>query len=177
MKKFPGSVIDKTDITGKQFLDGMFGGASGMVMSQVKELTGLSAPAIQNWINRKWLSHPQGKRYNEDQVARILIINMLRKTMSLEDITKLLFYVNGVAGDYRDDIIAESELYGYICEIVFSNADEGSVDKIISDTVKPFRERRVGDVNKLKTALKIIYLNHIAGEYIDKSEELLSQVK
>ena len=177
MAKFPGSIIEKSALSGKQFLDGMFNGVSGLVMSQIKEFTGLNTPAIQNWINRGWLSRPVRKKYNEDQVARILIINMLRETMSLENVDKLLFYVNGVADDEDDDIISEAELYGYICDIIFSSADDETVSDRIEETVKNFKERRPGDVSRLKTALMIVYLNNAAEKYIHRSENLLKTIK
>lgn len=177
MANFPGSIITKTDISGRQFIDGMFNGASGLVMSQIREFTGLNTPAIQNWINRGWLSRPTGKRYNENQVARILIINLLRETMSLENVTKLLFYVNGVAGDESDDIISETELYGYICDIIFKDGVNYDIDGVISETVKNFSERRPGDVERLKKALKIVYLNYKAGLCIQASEKMLGSLQ
>lgn len=176
MQYFPGSIIEKSSLTGKQFLDGMFSGVSGLVMSQIREFTGLNTPAIQNWVNRGWVSRPKGKKYSEDQVARILIINMLRQTMQLESVAKLLFYVNGVAGDETDDIIYESELYGYVCDILFSDADDDTVDRYIDDIIRGFRERRPGDAKRLKTALKIIYLNCKASKYISRAEQMLTDL-
>ena len=176
MVYFPGSIIEKTEISGKQFLDGMFGGTSGLVMSQIRELTGLNTPAIQNWVNRGWISHPINKKYHEDQVASILIINMLRETMLLDDIAKLLYYVNGVAGDERDDIIRESELYGYICEILFSDATDQTVNDYIDKVVESFCERRPGDTLKLKKALKVVYLNCVAIKNIHRAQRALKQL-
>ena len=176
MVKFPGSIIEKSELSGKQFIDGMFNGVSGLVMSQIKEFTGLQNPAIQNWVNRGWVSRPIGKKYNKDQVARILIINMLRESMSLENVAKLLFYVNGVAGDYRDDIISESELYGYICDILFSDATDATVDAFIDETVKNFHERKSGDIIRLKNALKVVFLNRMAIKYLHRSERFLNTI-
>lgn len=173
MAFYPGSIIEVTDLSGKQFLDGMFIGTNGLVMSQIRDFTGLNNPAIQNWINRGWLTRPQNKRYNVNQVARILIINMLRETMSLESITKLLYYVNGVAGDVRDDIICEGELYGYICDVVFSPATDADIDRHIEETVSCFKERRPGDCERLKIALKIVYYNYSAGRYVALSNGIL----
>ena len=70
---FPGTTIEKTKSDGKTFLGGMFIGTGGLVMKQICALTGLNTPAIQNWVNRGWISHPVGKTYNKDQVARIFI--------------------------------------------------------------------------------------------------------
>jgi len=176
MVKFPGSIIEKNHLSGKEFLDGMFNGVSGLVMSQIKEFTGLNTPAIQNWVNRGWISHPIAKKYNQDQVARILIINALRETMSLENVAKLLFYVNGVAGDKTDDIIPESELYGYMCEIIFSEATDQTLNAHVDEIVKNYKERKEGDGVRLKTALKIVYLNCVAGKYICRAERILNEL-
>lgn len=173
MEYFPGSIIKRNALSGKQFLEGMFYGTNGLVMSQIRDFTGLNTPAIQNWINRGWLTHPQNKRYTLNQVARILIINTLRETMSLESITKLLFYVNGVAGDTRDDIICEGELYGYICDVIFSPATDDTIDDCVEDIVKNFVEKNPGDSLRLKTALKIVYFSYTANTYMKLSECML----
>ncbi len=175
---FPGSVIEKNELTGREFLRGMFIGSKGMVMSQIRDLTGLNTSAVQNWINRKWLSHPQGKKYNIDQVARILIINMMRNTMSLENIAALLFYLNGVAGDVSDDTICESELYGYICDMLFFEASfNASPSELIESVTTGFSERREGDFDKLKNTLKVIYYNAMANKYASAAEKLLTAIK
>lgn len=172
---FPGTVIVKNGLTGKQFLDGMFVGTGGLVMSQIREMTGLNAPAIQNWANRGWISRPQGKRYTEDQVARILIINMLRETMQLESVAKLLYYVNGVAGKESDDIISESELYGYISDIMFDATDDAA-DEVIKRVTAGFAERRPGDLSRLVRALKAVYFSLEASRYMEKASVALSEL-
>ncbi len=174
---FPGSIIEKNKLSGREFLNGMFNGSKGLVMSQIRDFTGLNVTAIQNWINRGWLSHPTAKKYNIDQVARILIINMLRRTMSLEDISKLLFYINGVAGDKRDDVINESELYGYVCDMAFAESDKNDLDGLVDEVTENFAERRAGDTEKLKTTLKIIYFNTVAQKNISRAETLLEGIK
>lgn len=174
---YPGSVIEKKELSGGEFLNGMFNGSKGLVMSQIRDFTGLNTTAIQNWINRSWLSHPTAKKYNIDQVARILIINMLRRTMSLEDIARLLFYLNGVAGDKRDDVINESELYEYICIMADGTDDLSETDELIEEVTADFKERRSGDKEKLKTTLKIIRFNMAAQANISYADELLKSIK
>ena len=174
---YPGSVIEKNALSSGEFLRGMFNGSKGLVMSQIKDFTGLNQSAIQNWINRSWLSHTTAKKYNIDQVARILIINMLRRTMSLENIAKLLFYLNGVAGDKRDDVINESELYEYICDMEAETDGADGVDGLIEKVAANFSERRAGDREKLKTTLKIIRFNMVAQTNIAYAEGLLKEIK
>ena len=105
LTRYPGTTTTKTELSGKQFIDGIFLATSGLVMSQLNELTGLKTPALQNWVNRGFLSRPENKKYNKEQTARILIINFLKQGMSLDDISKLLFFVNGKTDDLGDDII------------------------------------------------------------------------
>ena len=83
----------------------------GLTLSQLSTLTGLGGSTIQNWIKRGWVSATIGKKYSEKQVLRILLINMLRSAMKLEDIAKLMSYVNGDVDDNSDDIIADIHLY------------------------------------------------------------------
>ena len=90
----------------------------GLLLSQVTELTGLGAATIQNWVKRGWVSNPVNKRYGELHVARILLINLLRPAMKLENIAALLRYVNGSVDDRADDIIPETQLYSLLCSVL-----------------------------------------------------------
>ena len=66
----------------------------GLTLAQVRELTGLEASTIQNWVKRGWVKNPEGKRYGEEQVMRIILINMMRGSMQLEQIAFLMSYIN-----------------------------------------------------------------------------------
>ena len=85
--------------------------AGGMVLSQVSSITGLEAYTIQNWVKRGFLAPPQNKRYDLEQVCRIIIINMLKGALSLEKICSLMQYINGNLTDESDDIIDDAVLY------------------------------------------------------------------
>ena len=85
--------------------------AGGMVLSQVSSITGLEPYAIQNWVKRGYLSPPEKKRYSQRQLSRILIINMLRLSLPLEQICGLLQYINGHLDDEADDLIDDTQLY------------------------------------------------------------------
>ena len=90
----------------------------GLTLSQLSKLTGLEGTTIQNWIKRGWVSATKGKKYSEKQILRILLINMLRKAMKLDDIAKLMVYINGDVEDTSDDIIEEILLYDILCRII-----------------------------------------------------------
>ena len=90
----------------------------GLVLSQVAQLTGLEPYTIQNWVKRGFLPPPVKKKYSRRQLCRIFIINMLRDSMQIERICRLLSYVNGRLDDEGDDIIDDSALYLRIVDLV-----------------------------------------------------------
>ena len=85
--------------------------AGGMVLSQVAAITGLEPYTIQNWVKRGFLSAPKNKRYDMEQVCRIITINMLKGSLTLEKICSLMQYINGDLTDESDDIIDDAVLY------------------------------------------------------------------
>ena len=85
--------------------------AGGMVLSQVASITGLEPHTVQNWVKRGYLTPPQKKKYTQRQLCRILIINMLRLSLPLEQICGLLQYINGHLDDESDDLIDDKVLY------------------------------------------------------------------
>jgi DNA-binding transcriptional MerR regulator len=88
----------------------------GLVLSQVCQLTGLEGHTIQNWIKRKFLSPPAKKKYTRNQLCRILNINLLKDTFTLEQAVTLLGYINGNFDDTGDDLIDDSQLYAYLVD-------------------------------------------------------------
>lgn len=175
---YPGTTVKKSDLNGKQFLNGIFMGTNGLIMQQLKELTGVTTPAVQNWVSRGFIPRPINKRYSKDTTARIFIINVLRNTMSLEDIKKLLVFVNGNPENREDDIIPESELYSYFCEIVFSEEfSYKTVNRLIKAVTETFKERYPGSKQRLEKALEIICINHLANNLLNKSQNLLLNVE
>ena len=85
--------------------------AGGLTLGQVASITGLEAYAIQNWVKRGFLSPPQNRRYNLEQLCLIITINMLKGALTLEQICSLLGYINGDLADDSDDIIDDAILY------------------------------------------------------------------
>ena len=87
----------------------------GLSLSQLSQLTGLTASGIQNWVKRGWVPHPVEKRYGRFQVARVLLLNLLRPAMQLERIVALLALLNGEVDDPHDDRLSEVTLYNMLC--------------------------------------------------------------
>ena len=81
--------------------------AGGLVLSQVTQVTGLEPYIIQNWVRRGFLAPPKQRKYTRRQLSRILMINALKSTLSIEQICKLLSYINGALDDEGDDTIDE----------------------------------------------------------------------
>ena len=86
----------------------MMGGVS---LGQIVTLTGLEPYQIQNWVRRGYLAPPENKRYTLRQLCRILNINLMKNTLTMESICSLLSYINGRLDDERDDLIDDTELY------------------------------------------------------------------
>ena len=181
----PGTVIPAENgkgPVGSGFLTGIFSVTSGLMLSQIREITGLDAPALQNWIKRGWVSSPVGKRYNIDQIARILIINMLRDAFQLEKIAFLMAYINGSVDDRLDDIIPESILYEYICSIIDRCQNGGFINrenlkKIIVDCTGDYREIIPGSTERLYNALEIIILAYESAQIKTMAENLLGDIR
>lgn len=181
----PGTVIpveNGSGPVGAEFLTRIFSVTSGLMLSQIKEITGLDTPALQNWVKRGWVSSPVGKRYNIDQVARILIINMLRDAFQLEKIAFIMSYINGKVDDASDDIIPESVLYDYICCIIdkcqscdFNNKE--NLNQLILECTNDYTEVIPGSTERLHNALEIIILAYESAQIKMKAENLLNMIR
>ena len=94
--------------------DGLFASmflAGGLTLSQVSAVTGLESHTIQNWVKRGFLPSPRGKRYDMEQVCRIINMNLLKGTLPLEQICSLMTYLNGCLSDESDDLVDDTMLY------------------------------------------------------------------
>ena len=179
MAVYPGTTVTvKGNVSGKQFLSGLFMGNGGIVMQQLNALTGIKTPTLQNWVSRGFIPHPQNKRYTKDATARIFIVNAMRDTMSLEEIKKLLIYVNGNPDNREDDIIPESALYGYFCEVIFDeNFSFKRVNELIAKVIANYEEKLREAKHRVKTALEIICVNYLANDLLSRSKTLLNSIE
>lgn len=162
---------------GSDFLNNIFYISDGIMLSYIRDITGIDGTTLQNWVKRGWVLNPKNKLYSKEQVARILIINMVRDTMQLSKITDLLTYINGDIADLSDDIIPESVLYDYLCKaITLCNNTECSIDSIISDVTADYNEKLENAAYRLRKAMKIILLSYIAAKYKSMADEEMSEV-
>lgn len=174
---FPGTVIERSGQDADSFLLGIFAVTKGLMLAQVREITGLDTSAIQNWVNRGWVQKPVDKRYSVDHLARIMIINMLRDVMKLENIAALLTYINGEAGNTSDDVMKESELYCHLCKILdninFETVlTETELDNIVQQEIDGYIEPFPGARKRLVEGIKIILI-YFASSIIKKRADIL----
>lgn len=181
----PGTVLDRKamgDVTGKEFLSKIFYITDGIMLSQIKEISGIDGSTLQNWVKRGWVENSKLKRYNIDQVAHILIINMLRNCMQLDRIAFLIKYINGRVDSRGDDIISDSELYDYICRILdkLMRDENGCTFETLrsciqSETVE-YEERVSGAARRLHNALEIIITAHYSSILKKHTDEKLNEI-
>ncbi|MBR1751337.1 MAG: DUF1836 domain-containing protein [Ruminococcus sp.] len=135
----------------------------GVTLSQLARFTGLEGSTIQNWIKRGWVASNSTKKYTEKHVARILLINVLRASMKLEDIVNLMAYINGDVEDEDDDILHDKDLFDLLCSAVLKLNDSRNI-RIDGENVMKISEEMIpndlqGEVrDKLRKALSIMLL-------------------
>ncbi len=164
----PGTRLDikKMDgAIGADFLNKVFYITNGIMLAQVREITGLDTTTMQNWVKRNWVPHPINKMYDKNHLARILIINMMRDTMQISRVAYIIAYVSSTDGS--DSIISESELYDYLCKVIVKisspdsaalNELSAAIDSVLADYTEPY----VGAKRRLEEAIRIIVMTYYA---------------
>ena len=158
----PGTTIEAAPAHGAadRQLTPMFSGG-GLVLSQVCQLTGLEGYIIQNWVKRKILPPPVGKKYSRNQLCRLFHINLLKDTFTLEQSAGLLSYINGSLTDESDDLIDDSRLYAYLVDCLAALGGPERLDlSRAGETVKAvtadYHPPRPGAENRLWMVLEIM---------------------
>lgn len=179
----PGTILDRKqmgDVTGLEFLNKIFYISDGIMLSQIREISGIDGSTLQNWTKRGWVANSKLKRYDIDQLAHILIINMLRSCMQLDRIAFLIKYINGSVDDRQDDIIRDSELYDYICRIldriVAGGMAEADLSEYISQETCNYQEKIGGARRRLNTALEIILTAYYAALIKQAADNMLERL-
>ena len=181
METLPGTVLNRRDLdglSGLAFLRHLFLGTDGVMMATIRNISGIDTSTLQNWVKRGWVANSTQRHYNMEQVAHILIINMLRSCMQLEHIAFMIRYINGDVSDVSDDIIADSRLYDYICRILDCMEAEpicelGSVRGIVERVVSDYEEPVAGAKERLIRALEVIVITYCAATVKKSADRLL----
>ncbi|NLZ54938.1 MAG: DUF1836 domain-containing protein [Thermoanaerobacteraceae bacterium] len=141
---YPGTVVPVSTVG---LFTGIFSITNGITLSQVCEITGLEPGTVQNWIKRGYVTHPVDRKYSKEQLARIVLINFLRETFTIEKVANLLSYVNGNLLDDSDNIMNDSEIYQCLCDILLSEdineelnnrALSARIDELLADFTEPY---------------------------------------
>jgi len=133
----------------------------------MSELTGLDSNTIQNWVVRGWVQPPVEKRYGADQLASVMLINMLKSVTRLETIGNILTYINGDIKTGADDLVSESQLYIYICDILdkigFDDIlDPRAMTRLVDEEIHAYKEPVPGGGEKLRNTIKLVLTYYAA---------------
>lgn len=178
--------IPGTTLTGEREnadrTDGLFQSlflAGGLTLSQVSSITGLEPYTIQNWVKRKFLPSPVNKRYNMEQVCRLINMNILKGTMPLEQIVTLMAYLNGNLADESDDLVDDTMLFFLFVKLAararYIGGSETWDDALIHATesyVEPIPGAREKLIKVLKVMLTIWMANCLKAE----AEKMIAQL-
>lgn len=163
-KRIPGTRMEKEamgNVTGQEFLDKIFYIQNGIMLANIRDISGIDGSTLQNWVKRGWTGNAVNKKYTKDQLSRILLINMMRSSIQLEKIDALLHYINGDIDRTDDDIIPESKLFDFVCRAVEAVSAETVYDKemlkaFIAGMTADYPEAFAGARERLNNVILII---------------------
>lgn len=153
--------------------------AGGLTLSQVSSITGLEPYTIQNWVKRRFLSPPQGKRYDMEQVCRIININILKGTMPLEEIIHLMRYLNGDLSNEADDLVDDTMLFFFFVRLAARARYIGGSkawDDALNEITEGYPETIPGAREKLIHVLKIMLTIWCANMLKSQAETMIAQL-
>ena len=162
--------------------DGLFQSlflAGGLTLSQVSNITGLEPYTIQNWVKRGFLSPPVGKKYNMEQVCRIININILKGAVPLEQIIKLMAYLNGDLADESDDLVDDTMLFFLFVKLAARARYIGGTetwDDALIQVTEDYAEPVPGAREKLIRVLKIMLTIWCANLMKQAADRMLSEL-
>ena len=179
----PGTILPRdrmNNVTGAEFIDKVFYVTDGIMLSQIREITGVDGTTLQNWVKRGWVKNPTKKAYTKEQLARILLINMMRDTIQLSQIISLLEYINGTDEDAR--VISECDLYDCVCTVLDSVSDGSSgglsgIDEIILDVLRSFEEIETAAKVRILNGIRVIVVTYYATTMKATAEYMLSAIE
>jgi len=182
----PGTNI-QLDLQGGQdcrrALDAVFSLTGGIYLSQMADMVDIPAATLQNWIKRKFVSSPVGKRYTRRQTCRIILIGLLRHTLPIDDIVSLLSSINNDLADEQDDLIDDSMLYLYLCDLVLFqpavdlSGDLTGLDRQIEAVTADFCANCLQDRSRLHHVLRIMVLSYESWQLKQQAESLLDNLR
>ena len=153
--------------------------AGGIALGQVANITGLEPYTIQNWVKREFLLPPDHKRYNMNQLCRIITINMLKSVLTMERICGLIGYVNGDLDDTSDDMIDDARLYFMFVKLAANYRmmhDNSGRDHAIDEMLAEYKEPIPGARERVKKVLQIMLTAWAADLLHQETEKMVAQL-
>lgn len=154
--------------------------AGGMVLSQVTAVTGLEPYTVQNWVKRGFLTPPVQKRYTLRQLCRIIIINMLKDALVMEDIVGLLQYINGNLCDESDDLIDDTKLYFLFVRLAAYHRkmnDPTGRDAYLEELMAGYQEPVPGAKERVEKVLRIMLTAWAAAQLKQAAQKMVISLK
>ena len=152
----------------------------GLTLGQLCAITGLEAPALQNWIKRGFVPHPVNRKYQVRHVARILLIAALRDCLQIDRIGRLLTAVNGDADREDDDIVSEDRLYGYLCRVADRSGQDppppDALAALVAEVTADYTPPKQGDAARLRAVLGVMAAAYTASMFKSESDRRFSQI-
>lgn len=178
--------IPGTTLTGERAnadrTDGLFQSlflAGGLTLSQVSSITGLEPYTIQNWVKRGFLPSPVNKRYNMEQLCRLININILKGAMPLEQIIKLMAYLNGNLADESDDLVDDTLLFFLFTRLAARARYIGgtkSWDDALVEVTEDYQEPVPGAREKLIKVLKVMLTVWCANSLKAQADQMIAEL-
>ena len=153
--------------------------AGGMVLSQVSSITGMETHTIQNWVKRGFLAAPKNKKYDLEQVCRIITINMLKGALPLEKICSLMQYINGDLTDDSDDLIDDAVLYFMFVKLAARARHIGGTeqwDEAVESVLADYQETIPGARERVRKVLRTMLTAWVANRLRQETEEMLKDL-
>jgi len=178
--------IPGTTLTGQREnadrIDGLFQSmflAGGLTLSQVSSITGLESYTIQNWVKRGFLPSPKNKRYDMEQVCRLINMNILKGNMPLEQIIQLMGYLNGDLADESDDLVDDTMLFFLFVKLAARARYIGGTkawDDALIEVTEDYSEPLPGARDKLIWVLKIMLTIWCANALKAQADQMMAQL-
>jgi hypothetical protein len=141
-------------------------------------MTGLEPYVVQNWVKRGFVSSPQKRVYSRGQFARIVIINMLKEALQLEQICELVRNIG-----HSDGGVADDELYHTYVDMVADGSIDLDKNEAIFDVSKKAASELLTrmetdcEVSKLTDILRIMIYAYAAAQLRRSAELIISNLE
>lgn len=150
----------------------------GIMLGQISSITGLEAYDVQNWVKRGFLAPPEGRRYSMNQLCRILNINMLRKVLSMDQISGLLGYINGHLDDETDDLIDDSQLYFMFVRLAAHyRLTHGGKEDCLDLELSQYHETIPGAKERVKKVLSVMLTAWASAQLMAATQKMLAELQ